>query len=100
MEALGLPTSLVQVESGSMTASNTYLRETELLSFYSPHLAKHYQRLGWLHILPLEVPSVRVPIGCFWLKNTEIGAATRLLIDMLNEVAAEEFEGEVADCDS
>lgn len=100
MESLGLPNSLVQVESGSMTASNTYLRETELLSFYSPHLAKHYQRLGWLHILPLQVPSVRVPIGCFWLKNTEIGATTRLLIEMLGEVATEEFGGAAADCDT
>lgn len=91
MEALGLTFSAVQVESGSMTASNTYLRETELISFYSPHLANHYAQLGWLHILPAAIPSVRVPIGCVWPKNLEVSATTRLLVDMLEEVTAEEL---------
>ena len=91
MELMKLPNSMARVESGSMTASNTYLRETQSLSLYSSHLAKHYVRLGWLHILPLSIPRVRVPIGCVWLKNAEVSATTRLLIDMLNQVAAEEL---------
>jgi|SRR6185369_7677492 DNA-binding transcriptional LysR family regulator len=91
MTALELPISMVQVESGSMTASNTYLRETQLVSFYSPHLAKHYACLGSLHVMPLAIPDIRVPIGCVWPKNPELGPTTRLLIDMLIEVAAEEL---------
>jgi len=91
MEALQLPISMAQVESGSMTASNTYLRETQFVSFYSPHLARHYARLGFLHVMPLTVPNIRVPIGCVWPKSPDLSATTRLLIDMLIEVAAEEL---------
>lgn len=96
MDLLDLPISGVQVESGSMTASNTYLRETPSLSFYSPHLAKHYERLGWLHILPLSVPIVPVPLGCVWPRYTEVSATTRLMIEMLGEVAKEELAADTA----
>lgn len=91
MELMKLPSSMARIESGSMTATNTYLRETESLSLYSSHLAKHYVQLGWLHILPLPIPRIRVPIGCIWLKHAEISETMRLLIDMLNQVAAEEL---------
>jgi DNA-binding transcriptional LysR family regulator len=89
MDTLDLPLPQALVESGSMTATNTLLRESHSISFYSPHLAHHWEKLGWLKILPLRAPEISVPIGCFWLKHAEPTATTRLLIDSLREVSAE-----------
>ncbi|MFO1221211.1 MAG: LysR substrate-binding domain-containing protein [Burkholderiaceae bacterium] len=94
MDALALPRSNIRIESGSMTATHTVLRQTDSISFYSPHLAEHYARLGWLKVLPIDAPSATVPIGCFWLRHVEPGATTRQLIALLREVAAQALKGE------
>ena len=93
MDALGLPRSNVRIESGSMTATNTVLRQTDAISFYSPHLAEHYARLGWLTVLPVDTPSATVPVGCFWLRHVELGATPRTLVGLLREVAAQSLKG-------
>lgn len=92
LDALGLPRSNVRIESGSMTATNTLLRQTDLISFYSPHLAELYARLGWLTVLPIEAPSTAVPVGCFWLRHVELGATARTLVALLREVAAQSLK--------
>ena len=89
MDAHKLPRTNVRIESGSMTATNTILRETFALGFYSPHLAQHYGKHGWLRVLPLQATSVRVPIGCFWLRGVEPDATARLLVGHLRDVAVE-----------
>ncbi|MCA9646130.1 MAG: LysR family transcriptional regulator, partial [Myxococcales bacterium] len=89
MDALKLPRANVRIESGSMTATNTLLRETDAIGFYSPHLAQHYAKLGWLKVLPVEAASVRLPIGCFWLRGVELDATARLLVGLLRDVAGE-----------
>lgn len=91
MDALGVPMARALVESGSMTATNTLLRETDAISFYAPHLAHHYARMRWLAILPVPVPSTPVPIGCAWLKHTEPGTTMRSLVARLEEVSREEL---------
>lgn len=89
MDSLNLPMSQIQVESGSMTATNTMLRESDLIGFYAPHLASHYARLGWLKVLPIEVPSTSVPIGCAWSKYKKPNTAMKLLVSHLQDVARE-----------
>lgn len=89
MESLQIPMAGALVESGSMTASNTLLRETDAISFYSPHLAHHYQRMNWLKILPLPVPDTPVPIGCAWMRHAEPSTTTQALVARLREVAAQ-----------
>ncbi|ODU09806.1 MAG: hypothetical protein ABS84_06855 [Rubrivivax sp. SCN 71-131] len=94
MDALDLPRENVRTESGSMTATNTILRETDAIGFYSLHLAQHYARLGWLKILPIKAVSVPVPIGCYRLSNVEPSATTRSLVTLLREVAQEALTGQ------
>jgi len=84
------------VESGSMTASNTYLRETNAISFYSRHLALHYSRVGMLRVLPIAVPGAALPIGAVWSRHNEANPAVPELIDCLREVAHEVLEAEPA----
>jgi DNA-binding transcriptional LysR family regulator len=68
MAAMGVEYSRALVESGSMTATNTFIRETEALSFYSEHLAAHYARMGAIKELPLDIPNLTAPIGMVWME--------------------------------
>ncbi|OJX08285.1 MAG: hypothetical protein BGO72_02665 [Burkholderiales bacterium 70-64] len=96
LAALELTTASAMVESGSMTASNTYLRETNAISFYSRHLALHYSRVGMLRVLPIAVPGAALPIGAVWSRHNEANPAVPELIDCLREVAHEVLEAEPA----
>jgi len=91
MEEWDIATQLAQIESGSITATNTLLRETQAVSFHSPHLAQHYTRLGWLHELPLPLPSMSVPIGCAWLRDLRLDSIALTLVEALRQVAGSEL---------
>lgn len=91
IDALGLSMLPAHVESGSMTASNALLRESDAVSFYSEHLAQHYARAGWLHHLPVDATSPPSPIGVARPKHREPSATTLALIDALRVVAAREL---------
>lgn len=96
LAALELTTPSAMVESGSMTATNTYLRETQAISFYSQHLALHYSRVGMLRVLPIAVPGAVLPIGLVWSRHTGENPLVLELVDCLREVARELFDGEPA----
>lgn len=89
LDTLNLSPGVGLIESGSMTASNTLLRETDAVGFYAPHLAAHYVRLGWLKHLPIAVPSITVPIGCVWSRHVDQGKAVIGLIEHLKQVAGD-----------
>ncbi|MGE0315404.1 MAG: LysR substrate-binding domain-containing protein [Lautropia sp.] len=92
LDALGLEPDMPVIESGSMTASNTLLRESDAVGFYSPHLAAHYIRLGWLKALAIDVPSVSAPIGCLWSKRAEQGSALGHFVELLQAVVTSELK--------
>lgn len=94
LAALDLTTTPAMVESGSMTATNTYLRETQAISFYSQHLALHYSKVGTLRVLPIAVPGVLHPIGAVWSRHTEESRLVLELVECLRKVAHELFDGE------
>jgi DNA-binding transcriptional LysR family regulator len=87
MDALGIPIRGGTIESGSMTATNTFVRDTDAISFYSEHLAKHYLRLGMVKILPISTSVLTSPIGVVWSKNIDVSVATQLIIKNLSLVA-------------
>jgi len=94
MEALDMPLPAGTIESGSMTASNTFIRDADAISFYSQHLAQHYTRVSGIHILPLDIPQTitTAPIGVIWPKHSDMLASTRLLIDKLTAVINSVFD--------
>lgn len=89
LDALDLSVGGALTESGSITAINTLLRETEALSVYPRHLARHYVQLGWLQVLPVTVPRIAVPVGAVWPRHRELGVSAGMFLDMLGEVASE-----------
>lgn len=92
MEAFGLDMSSGLIESGSMTSTNTLVRGTQALSFYSRHLAEHYSRLGSLTILPLDTPSGTMPIGMVWSPSGENSPGLEEFRNILVSVVHEVFE--------
>jgi len=97
MDYFDMPLPAGAIESGSMTASNTFIRDANAISFYSQHLAQHYSRVSGISILPLTMPPaiVTAPIGVVWPKHIEMLASTRLLIEKLAEVIDSVFDAEV-----
>ncbi len=89
LAALDLTSILAVVESGSMTVTNAYLRETDAISLYSQHLALHYSRSEMLHVLPIVVPRSSPSIGAVWSRHAETNPRVLELIDCLREVAHE-----------
>lgn len=98
MDSLGMPLLAGPIESGSMTASNTFIRDANAISFYSQHLARHYARVSGIHILPLKIPStiITAPIGVIWPKHSDMPASTRLLIEKLALVIDSVFDVDTA----
>ncbi len=97
MDYFEMPLPAGAIESGSMTASNTFIRDANAISFYSQHLAQHYSRVSGIRILPLKMPAaiLTAPIGVIWPKHVEMLASTRLLIEKLAEVIDSVFDAEV-----
>lgn len=91
MEALQLDASRALIESGSMTATNTFLRETDAISFYSEHLAKHYSEKGLIHVLPIELPNLTSPVGMAWLALQEISPSLERFKECLMILSQEVF---------
>lgn len=87
MDELGISMRPAQLESGSMTASNALLRETEAIGFYSSHLAAYYKRQGWLQQLPLAIPQLSIKIGIVWLQRHELQATSLAMLQALRETA-------------
>ncbi len=95
MEVFGLDLTSGLIESGSMTSTNTFVRGTQSLSLYSRHLAEHYCRMGFLHILPISAPNVTMPIGMVWSLTQEKTPGLIELREILIDVAKDVFsEGE------
>lgn len=92
MQAFGLDSSCAKIESGSMTSTNTFVRGTQALSFYSRHLAEHYSRLGLLKILPLMTPQQTMPIGMVWSPMQEQNPGMAEIRQLLMTVATEVFQ--------
>jgi len=90
MEAFGLDSSSGMIESGSMTSTNTFVRGTLALSFYSRHLAEHYARLGVLTILPFDTASETTPVGMVWSpaeeKNPGLAEFREILVSVAQDV--------------
>lgn len=89
LETLAIPMSQVSLESGSMVVSNAYLRESTAISLYSSHLGHHYARQGWLHVLPLPMPPLGIPIGIVRPHQASLSPAVKALMAQLTLVAAD-----------
>ena len=76
-----------RVESVSMTANKTLLQATLSLGFFSRRIAEHYQHLGLVSILPMELRNLVGPVGVMWIKDKPLLPADVAMLEALVEVA-------------
>lgn len=83
----GLAVPANRVESVALIANKTILLETQAVGFFSRRIAEHYDDLGLVAILPLEMPRLVGPIGAMWMKDRPRLPATARMLDALRKVA-------------
>jgi DNA-binding transcriptional LysR family regulator len=84
-----LPIPLNRVESVSLVTNWTLLRHTLCIGFFSKHIAQHYEELGLIRMLPLEIPKLVGPVGAMWIREKPLLPATQAMLNALTEVAAD-----------
>jgi len=62
-----------------MAATQAILQQTDCLAVMSRTVARHYQTLGLLRALPLELSSDVGPVGMAWFDNHPGPAVARVL---------------------
>ncbi|MCK9508223.1 MAG: LysR family transcriptional regulator [Pigmentiphaga sp.] len=83
----GLPMPSDSIETLSVPCIAHYLHSTDAIGLLSPVAARHYNGLGVLAVLPLELLGLLRPIGLTWNKQRALSPATALLMQCLREAA-------------
>lgn len=84
----GLPAPRPWLESVSFTANQVILRESECLGISSRSVAQHYQSMGVLKALPLDLTSGIRPLSMVW-READPSPTIRRALDALRAVARE-----------
>ena len=86
-EQHGVPMPANRVETLSVHVMRGYLQYTDAIAALATDVARYYQSLGLLAILPLELPRLARPIGVIWSRQRPLAPATQVLIQCLEEAA-------------
>jgi DNA-binding transcriptional LysR family regulator len=83
-----LPIPANRVESISLVTNWMLLRNTLSVGFFSKHIARHYEELGLIRMLPLEIPKLVGPLGVMWIRDKPLLPAPQAMLDALTETAS------------
>jgi DNA-binding transcriptional LysR family regulator len=86
-ERHGVPIPANRIETLSVHVMRGYLHYTDAIAALATDVARYYQSLGLLAILPLELPKLARPIGVMWSRQRPLAPATQVLIQCLQEAA-------------
>ena len=84
-ERHGVPMPQNRIETASVHMIRIYLQLTDSIAVLAGGVAKHYQALGLLAILPLELPKMVRPVGMMWSRQRPLSPSTRLMMQCLEE---------------
>lgn len=82
----GLPLPQARIESAAMLANQTVLSTTDYLAALSQSAASHFERLGLLTCLPLQIRDGLGSVGMLWGQG-ETGPLLQRVLDALVEQA-------------
>jgi DNA-binding transcriptional LysR family regulator len=85
-ERHGVPMPINAIESLSVHVIVMVLQLTDALACLSSEVARHYQELGQITILPLELPRLVRSVGVTWSRARPPSPGATLLIDCLGEL--------------
>lgn len=75
------------LDSVSTLTNIGVLQFTDSVGFLSRGLARHFAAQGALQVLPLELPDVEISVGLVSMADRHLGAAQRLVRQLLRETA-------------
>lgn len=75
------------IETLSLNIIRTYLELTDAIACLADHLAHHYEKLGVLSILALELPKLTRPVGIVWSRQRALSPSAKLMVNCLEQVA-------------
>jgi len=86
-ERHGVPMPVNSVETLSVPLLCSYLQLTDAIAFLGRDVSKHYQDLGQLAVLGLELPKLLRPVGMAWSQQRSLSPSVKLMIKCLEDVA-------------
>ena len=82
----GVPIPNNSIESLSVHVIVMTLQLSDALACLSREVARHYEELGLIAILPLELPKLVRPVGVTWSRARVLSPSARLMMQCLEEV--------------
>lgn len=86
-ERHGMPLPTNRVETLSVHLICSYLQFTNAVAFLGKDVSKHYQGIGLIDILPLELPRLLRPVGVAWSRQRPLSPTAELMLKCLEEVS-------------
>jgi DNA-binding transcriptional LysR family regulator len=83
----GLAMPADRIETLSVHIIRAYLHYTDAIAALASDVARYYESLGLLAILPLELPKLVRPVGIIWNRQRPIPPSTQALMQCLEEAA-------------
>jgi len=83
----GVPIPNNSIESLSVHVIVMYLQVSSALACLSREVARHYEELGLIAILPLELPKLVRPVGMTWSRARALSPSATLMMQCLEETA-------------
>lgn len=81
----GVPIPNNSIESLSVHVIVMYLQISNALACLSREVARHYEELGLIAILPLELPKLVRPVGMTWSRARSLSPGATLIMRCLEE---------------
>jgi DNA-binding transcriptional LysR family regulator len=81
----GVPIPANSIESLSVHVIVMVLRLTNALACLSREVGKHYEELGLISILPLELPKMVRPVGMTWSRARALSPGAKLVMQCLEQ---------------
>lgn len=82
---LNPPTDII--ESSSFLALSTFVQQRDAAGFMARSVARHFQKQGFLAVLPIDVPIDLPPIGLITVRERRLASTTEQLIACLRATA-------------
>jgi DNA-binding transcriptional LysR family regulator len=83
----GVPIPNNSIESLSVHVIVMYLQISSALACLSREVARHYEELGLISILPLELPKLVRPVGMTWSRARALSPSAKLMMACLEQTA-------------
>ena len=86
-ERHGMPLPINRVETLSVHLICSYLQLSNAVAFVGNDVSKHYEGIGLIAVLPIELPKLQRPVGVAWSNQRALSPTAELMLKCLEEVS-------------